>query len=402
MALDSSSNSSVLRSIPVYIFAGFLGAGKTTLLNHLLQDEHGLKLAVMVNDFGAIPVDAMLMAGQVDDIVSMANGCLCCEVSDGEFDEALTKLVSLPGVEAIVIEASGVVEPSALLAMLYRAQENVAVSLGGLLEVVDAAEIRDTFHQHASVLHRLGDADLIVLNKADLVTAEELEQVQEELRDVAPGVTLITTSRGRVDARVLFDNPHHTAASFAELVETTSASECSTGASAPHSHWHHDNHEHQHAHDHHHLHEEYVTVSVPLDSPLHPARFMDFICRGTAGAYRVKGFIELSGPTEPERFVFEKAGRHMSLRRWFVDGPADSTAGLVFIGADLDGTLIAEECAACTHIPGEYVRPGDLWSFYPYLDDGADEPEDYWQEDLGADLAEDFLVDPEDDPYMFP
>ena len=85
--------------IPVVVLAGFLGSGKTTLLNHLLQDDHGIKLAVIVNDFGTIPVDAMLVAGQVDSLVSMANGCLCCQSSDEELDKALDQLAHTDGVE---------------------------------------------------------------------------------------------------------------------------------------------------------------------------------------------------------------------------------------------------------------------------------------------------------------
>ena len=88
----STSTSATSPRVPVFVLAGFLGSGKTTLLNHLLQDDHGIKLAVIVNDFGTIPVDAMLVAGQVDSLVSMANGCLCCESSDEELDAALDQL----------------------------------------------------------------------------------------------------------------------------------------------------------------------------------------------------------------------------------------------------------------------------------------------------------------------
>ena len=378
-------------SIPVFIFAGFLGAGKTTLLNHLLQAQHGSTLAVIVNDFGAIPVDAMLIGNRAEGIISMANGCLCCEISGGEFDQALTTLSSIPGVEAIVIEASGVADPGALISMLVRARQHVPVHFGGVVEVVDASEILTTATSHRSLLQRLKDADLIVLNKTDLVDSRHLQKVQEKLTEIAPAVSIISTVKGHVDPRLLFDD------------------RCTTPTAYPDVDYEHNHHHHQHSH----IHDAYITVSVPLPRPLHPGRFMDFIGSGTAGAYRVKGFITLAGPTEPENFIFEKAGRHLALRRWF---PAQEkygseeyaqtgdSGGLVFIGTELDEKEICSQVGECEirEDGGDDVQPGELWAFYPYLDDEADDPNDYYLEDETTNCADEYLVDPDEDPTMLP
>lgn len=404
----STSASAHSARIPVLVLAGFLGSGKTTLLNHLLQDDHGIKLAVIVNDFGTIPVDAMLVAGQVDSLVSMANGCLCCESSDEELDAALDQLAHIPGVEGIIIEASGLAEPQVLMSMVATATTVTEVSVGGLVEVIDAGEVLDTVRQHPAVAKRLHNADLIVLNKADRVEPAELQQVRQLLAEAAPAVMTVTTAYGRVDARVLFDRPQADPQNFAELV-------------AEHRD---QNAEHGH-HDHHHLHDSYRTVSLPLQAPLHPARFMDFVRNGAGGAYRVKGFLQLAGAREPESFIFEKTGQHIALQRWFPQSsanaasadatPAHATllgdeelaqAGLVFIGVELDEAAIAEVCAACAWGGSEVdpVSEGELWAFYPYLEDVAADPEDYWWEDWGGESAagESYLVEPEDDPTFLP
>lgn len=424
-AISTSAHSS---RVPVLVLAGFLGSGKTTLLNHLLQDDHGIKLAVIVNDFGTIPVDAMLVAGQVDSLVSMANGCLCCESSDEELDAALDQLAHIPGVEGIIIEASGLAEPQVLMSMVATATTVTTVSVGGLIEVIDAGEVLETAQQHPAVVKRLHSADLIVLNKADRVAPAELQQVRKLVADVAPAVMTVTTAYGRVDARVLFDRPQADPQSFAELVAEHEDEQCSPHHDHDHSHDHDHVHDHVHSHDHHghhHLHDSYRTVSVALHAPLHPARFMDFVRNGAGGAYRVKGFLQLAGPCEPESFVFEKTGQHVALQRWFPQGAVDASlpdaalaesavlengvsaqAGLVFIGVELDEAAIAKVCAACEWggSVADPVSEGELWAFYPYLEDVAADPEDYWWEGWGEESAAgtEYLVEPEDDPTFLP
>ena len=190
------------------------------------------------------------------------------------------------------------------------------MSVGGLIEVIDAGEVKDTVQQHPTVLRRLHNADLIVLNKADRLERSEVASVRRLLKDAAPAVMVVTTAYGRVDARVLFDRPDKDPQTFAELV--------SDHAHHDHGHVHENGDGHSHHHDH--LHDSYRTVSVTLDNPLHPARFMDFVRNGAGGAYRVKGFIQLAGPQENESFVFEKTGQHIALQRWF---PQTDEAGAV-------------------------------------------------------------------------
>ncbi|SER63508.1 CobW/HypB/UreG, nucleotide-binding domain [Actinokineospora terrae] len=130
--------------IPVLVVAGFLGAGKTTLLNHLLHTASDLRVGVIVNDFGKVNIDALTVAAQVDSMVSLGNGCLCCAVDPEELDAMLERLAHPDGpVDVIVIEASGLAEPPAMVKMVL-ASANPHIRYGGLVEVVDAAEFTES------------------------------------------------------------------------------------------------------------------------------------------------------------------------------------------------------------------------------------------------------------------
>jgi G3E family GTPase len=151
-----------VKRIPVVVVAGFLGSGKTTLLNHLLTTARGTRIGVVVNDFGAIGIDAMTVAGQVDSTVSLSGGCLCCAVDVTELDGMLARLDSQ--VDVIVVEASGLAEPQAMVKLVL-GSENPRIAYGGLVLLVDAAEFPDDLARHLKV------ADLVVLNKVDRAPA---------------------------------------------------------------------------------------------------------------------------------------------------------------------------------------------------------------------------------------
>lgn len=167
-------------SIPVTIVSGFLGAGKTTLLNRILSSDHGLRMAVMVNDFGAINIDSQLIVSQTQTTISLANGCICCTV-ESDLIEQLGRLLdnreNRP--EYIVIEASGVSNPVKIANTLRYPQFRDALSIDSILTVVDAAQFENLEGAMAQLaMEQLDAADIIVLNKIDQVSREQVDALR--------------------------------------------------------------------------------------------------------------------------------------------------------------------------------------------------------------------------------
>ncbi|MEU8977936.1 CobW family GTP-binding protein [Streptomyces sp. NPDC048309] len=370
------------QQIPVVVLTGFLGSGKTTLLNHLLHRSGGSRIGAIVNDFGAIEIDAMAVAGALgDSTVSLGNGCLCCAVDASELDVYLERLAQpSAGIDVIVIEASGLAEPQELVRMVL-ASEHPRVVYGGLVEVVDAAEFDGTRAKHPEIDRHLALADLVVVNKID--RADDGERVLDVVRELADRAAVVPATYGRVDPEFLFDcRPSEERVgqlSFDDLHDV------------------HDRHDHdlddrhdEHAHADH-LHSAYDTLSFTSDVPLGPRRLMEFLDSRPEGLYRIKGYVDFGVQDRANRYAVHAVGRFLRFHPepWAPAEGADARlTQLVLIGSGIDTAALAKELEACKD-DAPHADEHSMWGVLRYVQDRDPDARDVQDKDPDARDAQD-------------
>jgi len=192
-------------AIPVTIIGGFLGAGKTTLLNHVLSENHGVRAAVLVNDFGAINIDAKLVVGVEGETVNLANGCVCCTIRDDLVGACLGLLRRPESPEHLLIELSGVSDPVPVLSTFLETDLGTVFSLSSILTIVDAEQLPGLRGEMGDMARaQIEAADIVVLNKVDLVSSSDLASVKKLVHQMIPGSRIIEVSYGRVPMELVF------------------------------------------------------------------------------------------------------------------------------------------------------------------------------------------------------
>jgi G3E family GTPase len=193
----SSEKSS--EKIPVTVLTGYLGAGKTTLLNRILSEPHGKKYAVIVNEFGEIGIDNDLVVGADEEVFEMNNGCICCTVR-GDLVRIIDGLMRRKGkFDAIIVETTGLADP-APVAQTFFMDENVGAKtrLDAVVTVADAKWLKDRLKDAPEAKNQIAFADVILINKTDLVSPEELREVEARIRGINPYATLHRTERSKI------------------------------------------------------------------------------------------------------------------------------------------------------------------------------------------------------------
>lgn len=303
------------RSVPVVLVVGHLGVGKSSLVNHLLRHADGVRIGVVVNDFGALGIDAMLVAGQADAVTSLANGCLCCTTDADGLSGLLADLTApTAGLDLVVVEASGLAEPRELVRLLLASTDPHAV-YGGLVVVLDAAE---------PDLDQARLADLAVVNGLDRVSAEAGEDVVAAVRAVAPGA-VVGTRHGALDPSLLADpvvRPKPAQLGLDELLREVDGA---------------------------HPHEAAQSVSFVSERPLDAGRFAAFLEAGPAGVVRAKGVVRL--PDDGGCWEVQTVGTAIRVRpapgRATWERAATSGARLVLIGTGLDEAALVSALESC-------------------------------------------------------
>ncbi|MFA7308889.1 MAG: GTP-binding protein [Patescibacteria group bacterium] len=321
-----------MKRIPLTVLTGYLGSGKTTLLNHILTNNQGLKIGVVVNDFGSVNIDAKLVAKKTDSMLELSNGCMCCSMDEMGLEEALGQFIYPDSpINYIVIEASGLAEPSELLGSLSAAKR-MGIRLDGIVGVIDAENIEKNAAEHQTAIDQIEYSDFLLINKVDLVTPEKLRDIHLLIDTIKPKSRVFETINGAIDLRLILDQEVFDEAAFESLKEHKS-----------HEHEGHDHADEGHTHEHHH----FQKFSFETDKPLDPIAFQAFVNEKLPLAvYRSKGFLNFGKKAHNLQGIFQLVGSRMTIT-WDKWGETPPKTELVFIGQDVEPDLILKEIENC-------------------------------------------------------
>jgi len=335
--IDESVN-----AVPITILTGFLGAGKTTLLNRILTGDHGLRVGVLVNDFGSINIDAELVVSVDNNVISLANGCVCCQIRDDLVASIVALLARKEGTEYVLLEASGVADPGGIFATFSDANLRDRIRLDSIICVVDA----DQVFAHPEYpplmelkLHQVGFADMLILNKVDLAGPEKVAKVRAWLDDHFNRLRIVETNYCDVPNEILLGVGHFDPAR-ASLGARTGEPDCDD----PNCHDDHHGHD-GHAHDHSQV---FSTWSYETDQPLALDTLREKMRRLPGTVYRAKGVV-YSADAPQRRVVLQVVGRRVDIAIQEDWGLRKPRTQIVAIGAagSVDANLLQEMFASC-------------------------------------------------------
>ncbi len=307
--------------LPVTIITGFLGSGKTTLLNYILANQQGLKIAVIVNEIGDIAIDSELIVSADNGMVELSNGCICCSINNDLVDGIFRVLDRSDPVDYLIVETTGLADPLPIILTFLRSEFRGRVRVDSTITMADAENLEVALFGSPAAHNQLRWADVILLNKCDLVGEPSLHAVEARVRQIQQGARIIRTTRSEVALPLilsvgLFESDRYYPAA--------------------------------HAHAHHHLAPDgFSCVSFASDRPFGVDKFQYFLERELPDSvFRGKGILWLRD--YDKRYIFHLIGKRFSLdeSRW--DGTKQNK--LVLIGRNLDGAHLRGRLQGCLEL----------------------------------------------------
>ncbi len=339
------------------IITGFLGSGKTTLLNHILQNQQGIKTAVLVNEFGEIGIDNDLIVATGEDMVELNNGCICCTINEDLVNAVHKVLARSEQIDYLVVETTGLADPLPVALTFLGTELRDLTRLDSIITLVDSENFSlDLFNSEAAQ-SQINYGDIILLNKVDLVDEGDVDRLEIRIREMKESARIIRTTKSQVSLPMILsvglfesdkylEDPHN---HEEHHHHDHGHSEPEDHANCDHDHGkcehdHHDHHDHGHDHSHHLENDGFTSLSFVNDRPFSLRKFQYFLDNQlTVNIFRAKGFLWFD--ESDKCHVFHLCGKRFSIddQEW----KGQPQTKFVIIGQDLDNEKIRSQLEKC-------------------------------------------------------